>query len=62
MPFLNRTQLVVEFETPEAASADGIVIWGAGVDVESASRCRDFAQYFNTTLAPFLRKLDTEHT
>ena len=53
----NATDLATEFDTPKAAGADGIIVWGGGVDASTEARCSSLAAYFNATLGPKLASL-----
>jgi hypothetical protein len=54
----NATDLVTEFHTPKAAGADGIIVWGSGVDSSTSQRCTSMAGYFASTLGPALGALN----
>jgi len=56
-PFLNGSQMGVEFSTPAKIGADVVIVWGGASDVHSAERCTTFSHYFHDTLAPYLRQL-----
>ena len=53
----NATDLQTEFGTPKQAGADGIIVWGAGVDASTDARCSSMARYFEATLGPTLRRV-----
>jgi hyaluronoglucosaminidase len=54
LPMTNATDLSTEFDTPKAAGADGIIVWGAGKDASTVARCGNMARYFEKTLGPKL--------
>ena len=54
LPMTNATDLSTEFDTPKAAGADGIIVWGAGKDASTVARCGNMARYFERTLGPKL--------
>lgn len=39
----NQTDLATEFDTPKAAGADGIIVWGSSADVNTKERCEGMA-------------------
>jgi len=51
----NATDLETEFGTPAKAGADGIIVWGGGVDASPSARCSSMAGYFESTLGPKLQ-------
>ena len=53
----NATDLATEFDTPKAAGADGIIVWGGGVDASTEVRCSSMARYLDETLGPKLASL-----
>ena len=61
-PFLNATQLGVEYSTPVTIGADAIIVWGGASDVHTAERCTAFSHFFNGTLAPYLRQLKANNS
>ena len=56
-PMTNATDLETEFGVPKRAGADGIIVWGGGVDASTDARCANLARYFDTTLGPKLKEL-----